>query len=89
MDSGTGEELWMSETTLAGELIDVLRQAGVERVYGVVGDSLNPVVDAIRRTDVECAHVHNEETGAFAAAAAAQLTGRPAVCVGSCGRASR
>jgi len=73
----------MSETTLAGQLIDLLRQAGV------VGDSLNPVVDAIRRTGVECVHVHNEEAGAFAAAAEAQLTGRPAVCTGSCGRASR
>jgi pyruvate dehydrogenase (quinone) len=46
------------------------------------------VVDAIRCTDVECVHLRNEE-GAFAAAAEAQLTGRPAVCVGSCGRASR
>ncbi|MCU1464528.1 MAG: poxB [Actinomycetia bacterium] len=71
---------------LAKQLIDVLRQAGVERVYGVVGDSLNPVVDAIRRTDgIEWVHVHNEEAGAFAAAAEAQLTGRLAVCAGSCG----
>ena len=73
-------------TTLAQQLIDVLRQAGVERVYGVVGDSLNPVVDAIRRTDgIDWVHVRNEEAGAFAAAAEAQLTGRLAVCAGSCG----
>src|SRR6202795_4060145 len=72
--------------TLAKQLIDVLRQAGVERVYGGVGDSLNPVVDAIRRTDgIVWVHVHNEEAGAFAAAAEAQLTGRLAVCAGSCG----
>jgi pyruvate dehydrogenase (quinone) len=76
----------MSTPTLAEQLIDVLRQAGVERVYGVVGDSLNPVVDAIRRTDgIEWVHVRNEEAGAFAAAAEAQLTGRLAVCAGSCG----
>ncbi len=73
-------------TTLAQQLIDVLRQAGVERIYGVVGDSLNPVVDAIRRTDgIDWVHVRNEEAGAFAAVAEAQLTGRLAVCAGSCG----
>ncbi|BCB76292.1 pyruvate dehydrogenase [Phytohabitans flavus] len=76
----------MSDPTLAQQLIDVLRQAGVERVYGVVGDSLNPVVDAIRRTDgIDWVHVRNEEAGAFAASAEAQLTGRLAVCAGSCG----
>ncbi|MGV9533789.1 pyruvate dehydrogenase [Streptosporangium sandarakinum] len=72
--------------TVAEQFIEVLRQAGVERVYGVVGDSLNPVVDAIRRTPgIEWAHVRNEEAGAFAAAAEAQITGRLAVCAGSCG----
>lgn len=76
----------MVAPTLAQQLIDVLRQAGVEHVYGVVGDSLNPVVDAIRRTEgIEWVHVRNEEAGAFAAAAEAQLTGRLAVCAGSCG----
>jgi len=73
-------------STVAEQLIDVLRQAGVTRVYGVVGDSLNPFVDAIRRTEgIEWVHVRNEEAGAFAAAAEAQLTGRVAVCAGSCG----
>ncbi|MGW7448304.1 pyruvate dehydrogenase [Kitasatospora sp. NPDC054795] len=67
-------------------MVDVLRQAGVERVYGVVGDSLNPVVDAIRRADgISWVHVRNEEAGAFAAAAEAELSGRLAVCAGSCG----
>ncbi|WP_407992134.1 pyruvate dehydrogenase [Kitasatospora sp. CMC57] len=67
-------------------MVEVLRQAGVERVYGVVGDSLNPVVDAIRRADgIDWVHVRNEEAGAFAAAADAELTGRLAVCAGSCG----
>ena len=76
----------MSKSTVAGQLIAVLLEAGVQRVYGVVGDSLNPVVDAIRRTaGIEWVHVRNEEAGAFAAAAEAQLTGRLAVCAGSCG----
>ncbi len=71
---------------LAEQLITVLRQAGVERIYGVVGDSLNPVVDAIRRTEgIRWVHVRNEEAAAFAAAAEAQTTGRLAVCAGSCG----
>ena len=71
---------------VAEQLVHVLRQAGVARVYGLVGDSLNPVVDAIRRTDgIEWIHVHNEEAAAFAAAADAQITGRLAVCAGSCG----
>jgi pyruvate dehydrogenase (quinone) len=79
----------MSPPTLADQLLDVLLQAGVQRIYGVVGDSLNPVVDAIRRTDgIEFVHVRNEEAGAFAAAAEAQLTGRLAVCAGSCGPGS-
>jgi pyruvate dehydrogenase (quinone) len=79
----------MNNTTVADQSIEVLLQAGVERIYGVVGDSLNPVVDAIRRTDgIEFVHVRNEEAGAFAAAAEAQLTGRLAVCAGSCGPGS-
>ncbi|BFV57918.1 pyruvate dehydrogenase [Kitasatospora sp. CMC57] len=72
--------------SVAEQMVEVLRQAGVERVYGVVGDSLNPVVDAIRRADgIDWVHVRNEEAGAFAAAADAELTGRLAVCAGSCG----
>jgi pyruvate dehydrogenase (quinone) len=76
----------MSHITVADQFVEVLRQAGVERLYGVVGDSLNPIVDAIRRSHaIEWVHVRNEEAGAFAAAADAQLTGRLAVCAGSCG----
>src|SRR3954468_14839342 len=76
----------MSTPTIADQLIDSLRQVGVERIYGLVGDSLNPLVDAIRRTEgIEWVHVRNEEAAAFAAAAEAQLTGRLAVCAGSCG----
>ena len=76
----------MSGPTVADQLVDTLRQAGVERIYGLVGDSLNPLVDAIRRTaGIEWVHVRNEEAAAFAAAADAQLTGSLAVCAGSCG----
>ncbi|MER7130273.1 pyruvate dehydrogenase [Streptosporangium saharense] len=72
--------------TVAEQFVEVLRQAGVGRIYGVVGDSLNPIVDAVRRTDgIEWVQVRNEEAGAFAAAAEAQITGRLAVCAGSCG----
>src|SRR5260370_32415528 len=61
-------------------------EAGVERVYGIVGDSLNPVIDAIRRNGkLRWIHVRNEETGAFAAGAEAQLTGKLTACAGSCG----
>jgi pyruvate dehydrogenase (quinone) len=76
----------MANPTFAAQLVQMLRDAGVQRIYGVVGDSLNPVVDAVRHTDgIEWVHVSNEEGGAFAAAAEAQVTGRLAVCAGSCG----
>ncbi|MER7076803.1 pyruvate dehydrogenase (quinone) [Saccharopolyspora kobensis] len=72
--------------TVADQLIEVLVQAGVRRIYGIVGDSLNPVVDAVRRTEgIEWVHVRHEEVAAFAAGAEAQMTGRLAVCAGSCG----
>src|SRR6266566_3146118 len=72
--------------TVAEHLVDTLVHAGVERIYGIVGDSLNPVTDAIRRSNkIQWIHVRHEETGAFAAGAEAQLTGQLAVCAGSCG----
>ncbi|MCD2185744.1 pyruvate dehydrogenase [Actinomycetospora soli] len=77
--------------TVADQMIEVLVQAGVRRIYGLVGDSLNPIVDAVRRSGsaaqggIDWIHVHNEEAGALAAAAEAQLTGTLAVCAGSCG----
>ena len=71
---------------LADELVRRLAEAGVERIYGVVGDSLNPVTDALRLNNkVKFIHVRHEETGAFAAGAEAQLTGKLACCGGSCG----
>src|SRR5271154_4163022 len=66
--------------------VETLAQAGVKRVYGVTGDSLNGITDAIRRNkQIEWMHVRHEEAAAFAAGAESQLTGEIAVCAGSCG----
>jgi pyruvate dehydrogenase (quinone) len=76
----------MAKQNVAEQFVDILVRAGVQRLYGVVGDSLNPVVDAVRRTrGIDWVHVRHEETAAFAAGAEAQLTGRLAACAGSCG----
>jgi len=73
-------------STIGDQLVQILGQAGVSRIFGLVGDSLNPLVDAVRRAEgIEWIHVRNEEAAAFAAGAEAQLTGRLAVCAGSCG----
>jgi pyruvate dehydrogenase (quinone) len=73
-------------TTVAGHLVEALVNAGVRRIYGVVGDSLNSIVDAVHHNKkIEWIHVRHEEAGAFAASAEAQLTGNLAVCAGSCG----
>jgi pyruvate dehydrogenase (quinone) len=71
---------------VADVLVEVLAAAGVQRVYGVSGDSLNGITDAIRtQKTIEWIHVRNEEAAAFAAGAEAHLTGTLAVCAGSCG----
>ncbi|MFH9672954.1 pyruvate dehydrogenase [Streptomyces sp. NPDC017405] len=76
----------MAGQSVAEQYVDLLARAGVRRMYGVVGDSLNPVVDAVRRHDrLEWIQVRHEEAAAFAAGAEAQLTGRLAACAGSCG----
>jgi pyruvate dehydrogenase (quinone) len=73
-------------STVAELLIASLADYGVETVWGVVGDALNPVTDAIRREDrIDWIGVRHEEVGAFAASAQAQLTGRLAVCMGTVG----
>jgi pyruvate dehydrogenase (quinone) len=72
--------------TVSEVFIETLIEAGVRRVYGVVGDSLNGLTDAIRISGkIDWVHVRHEETAAFAAGADAQVTGRIAVCAGSCG----
>jgi pyruvate dehydrogenase (quinone) len=72
--------------TVADALVETAVCAGVERVYGVIGDSLNPVGDAIRRNGkLRWVHVRHEEVAAFAAGAEAQLSGRVTMCAGSAG----
>ena len=76
----------MAKKRVADVLVDTLVAAGVQRIYGVSGDSLNGITDSIRpRDDIAWLHVRHEETAAFAAGADAHLTGRLAVCAGSCG----
>jgi pyruvate dehydrogenase (quinone) len=72
--------------TVAESLVKTLAAAGVRRIYGIVGDSLNGITDAIRREKaIEWVHVRHEEVAAFAAGADAHVTGELAVCAGSCG----
>src|SRR5580692_3602080 len=73
-------------TSGADYMAAALLQAGVKRIYGVVGDSLNGFTDALRRLEkIEWIHMRHEEGAAFAAGAEAHLTGQLAVCAGSCG----
>jgi len=72
--------------TVADQFVDVLAAAGVQRIYGVVGDSLNGITDSIRRQGgMQWLHVRHEEAAAFAAGADAHVSGKLAVCAGSCG----
>src|ERR1700736_5770439 len=72
--------------TVAERMGKTLAAAGVRRIYGIVGDSLNGITDAIRREKaLEWCHVRHEEVAAFAAGADAHVTGELAVCAGSCG----
>ena len=72
--------------TVADQFAETLAAAGVKRIYGIVGDSLNGITDAIRRQGkIDWIHVRHEEAGAFAAGAEAHLTGDLAVVAGSCG----
>lgn len=72
--------------TIADTMVKIIHEAGVQRVYGLPGDSLNGFTDALRRAGtVAWQHVRHEEAAAFAAAAEAAITGELAVCAGSCG----
>jgi pyruvate dehydrogenase (quinone) len=73
--------------TAADQVAEMMVDAGIHRVYGVVGDSINPIVDAIRRSEGKLRWVHcrNEEVAAFAAGADSLLSGQIAACAGSCG----
>src|SRR3989442_3355238 len=79
----------MSKKNVAELLVEPLVRAGVERIYGVPGDSLNGITDSIRRREQpRWIHLRHEETAAFAAGAEAHLTGRLAVCACSCRQAN-
>src|ERR1700731_1715056 len=76
----------MTQKTVAEIFVETLIAAGVTRIYGVVGDSLNGILEEIRRSKkIDWIGVRHEETAAFAAGAQAHLTGELAVCAGSCG----
>ncbi|MBX9930380.1 MAG: ubiquinone-dependent pyruvate dehydrogenase [Methylobacterium sp.] len=76
----------MTIDTVADLVVETLQQMGVRRIYGVVGDSLNALTESIRaRGIIDWVPVRHEEVGAFAAGADSQVTGRLAVCAGSCG----
>src|SRR6187549_2296214 len=76
-------------TTVAEMIVAGLHQLGVRTVWGVVGDALNPVTEAIRQQDgMDWIGVRHEEAGAFAASAQAQLSGELAVCMGTVGPGS-
>ncbi|HEY2526510.1 MAG TPA: thiamine pyrophosphate-binding protein [Xanthobacteraceae bacterium] len=74
--------------TVADVLVDVLEQVGVKHIFGLIGDSLNPLADAVRRSGLEWIGVRHEEGAALAAAGQAKLTGRLAVCAGTTGPGS-
>ena len=76
----------MAKITLAQQLATTLEQAGIKRIWGLTGDSLNGLTDALRSMDsIEWMHVRHEEVAAFAAGAEAAATGELTVCAGSCG----
>jgi len=76
----------MAKITLARQLATTLEQAGIKRIWGLTGDSLNGLTDALRSMDsIEWMHVRHEEVAAFAAGAEAAATGELTVCAGSCG----
>jgi pyruvate dehydrogenase (quinone) len=80
-------EKQMSQT-VAGVLVGALEQIGVRHIFGLIGDSLNPLADAVRRSSIEWIGVRHEEGAALAAAGQAKLTGRLAVCAGTTGPGS-
>src|SRR3954471_18003419 len=76
----------MAINNVADLFVATLEQAGVKRIYGIVGDSLNALTEALRRRGtIEWVHVRHEEVAAFAAAGEAEMTGKLAVCAGSWG----
>ena len=75
----------MASKKVADIVIETLQAAGVKHCYGIVGDTLNHVTDAIHRSEIDWVHVRHEEVAAFAAGAESMITGRLTACAGSCG----
>ncbi|MEJ0064654.1 MAG: thiamine pyrophosphate-binding protein [Caulobacteraceae bacterium] len=71
--------------TVADVLVSGLEQIGVKQVFGLIGDSLNPLADSVRRSKIEWVGVRHEEGAALAAAGQAKLTGNLGVCAGTTG----
>lgn len=78
----------MARKKVADIIIETLAEAGVQRCYGIVGDTLNHITDAIRRSEIEWVHMRHEEAGAMAAGGEALITGRLTACAGTCGPGS-
>src|SRR6202161_1829704 len=74
--------------TVADILVGTLPQLGVKHIFGLIGDSLNPLADAVRRSEIEWIGVRHEEGAALAASGQAKLTGQLAVCAGTTGPGS-
>src|SRR4051812_48418626 len=74
--------------TVADVLVNVLGQIGVRQLFGLIGDSLNPLADSVRRSKIEWIGVRHEEGAALAASGQAKLTGQLAVCAGTTGPGS-
>ena len=73
---------------VADVIVETLAAAGVKHCWGIPGDTLNHISDAIRRSDIDWVHVRHEEVAGFAAGAEAMLTGTLTACAGSCGPGS-
>lgn len=78
----------MSSKKVAEIVVETLEAAGVRHCYGIVGDTLNHVTDAIHRSQIQWVHVRHEEAAAFAAGAESYISGRLTACAGSCGPGS-
>ena len=74
--------------TVSNTLVDVLEKVGVTHIFGLIGNSLNPLADAVRHSKIEWVGVRHEEGAALAAAGQAKLTGRLGVCCGTTGPGS-
>lgn len=78
----------MARKKVADIIVETLQQAGVKRCYGIAGDTLNHITDAVRRSEIEWIHMRHEEAGAMAAGGDALLSGELAACAGACGPGS-